>query len=94
MVAEDFEKNFFVQSGYKGSCFPNIPNPSCSREATDSVEIRLSTDAGQRGAIGVSRITRWGGKNFLFFLTKENRNKKGVFAGHVAPVALRFQILT
>lgn len=58
MVAEDLEKKFFVQTGYKGSCFPNIPKPSWSREATDPVEIRLSIDAGQRVAIGLSRMSR------------------------------------
>lgn len=83
MVAEDLEKNFFVQTGYNGSCFPNIPNPSWSRGARDSVEIRVSTDAGQRVPIGISRMSRWGGKKFFY---QESRNKKGVFAGHVAPV--------
>lgn len=62
MVAEDLEKKFFVQTGYKDSCFPNISNPSWSREATDSVEFRFTTDAGQRVAIRVSRMSRWCGK--------------------------------
>lgn len=91
MVAEDLEKKFFVQTGYKDSCLPNILNPSWSREATDSVEIRFTMGAGQRVAIRVSRMSCWCGKKKKI---KENRNTKGVFAERVAAVALQFQILT
>lgn len=41
MVAEDLEKKCFVQSGYKGSCFLNVPNPSWPSKAMDSVETPL-----------------------------------------------------